>query len=225
MLKIVFVLAAFCTTFFASAQTKPFVEVVVEDTIQIDADEIIYHVGHVDWTSVITVDTAAFDTMAVVPDVPVVNRLQDVRQLIKTMQLDTLKEVRYTVSHYEGLQEPGISIRFLSIDKLKEFADRIRQLENTKGTIIATKSSKEKATEKILFQRLYNQAKKKAETLAQIAGKKLGDVIVVKEKEQQGGWTMYPALSTIPGWHAEVGTGQNGKVILYRGLIVQFDWQ
>ncbi|HEY0042154.1 MAG TPA: hypothetical protein VGB71_15895, partial [Flavisolibacter sp.] len=74
MLKAAFVLVAISAAFFASAQTKSFVEVVVEDTIQFDADEIIYLVGHVDWTT--TVDSAVADTMAVavVPDGMIVNR-------------------------------------------------------------------------------------------------------------------------------------------------------
>lgn len=225
MLKALFVLSAFLSFFGASAQTKPFVEVVAEDTIQLNADEIIYLVGHVDWAT--TSDSAFADTMAVVavPDRPIVNRLQEVRQIIRAMQLDTLKEISYSVSPYEGFQESTISIRFLSIDKLKEFTNRIQKLENIKGVITSTKSSEEAAAEKILFQRLFSQAKLKAETLAQIAGKKLGAAHSVKEKEQHTGWTMYPPLSALNDRHAEISTEQNGKMTLYRGLIVQFNWQ
>lgn len=225
MLKAAFVLVAISAAFFASAQTKSFVEVVVEDTIQFDAEEIIYLVGHVDWTT--TVDSAVADTMAVavVPDGMIVNRLQEIRQIIQAMQLDTLKEISYSVSPYGGFQESTISIRFLSVEKLRDFTNRIRKLENIKGIITSTKSSREKAVEKILFQRLFNQAKAKAEALAQIAGKKLEAAVSVKEKEQHSGWTMYPPLSALGDRHSETSTEQNGKITLYRGLIIQFNWQ
>jgi hypothetical protein len=225
MLKAFFISAALFIASQVSAQTNQFVEVVVEDTMQIEAEEIIYVVGFVDWTT--TTDAVAADTMptALIPPKPKIDHLQKVRQILQALQLDTLKENEYSVSPYESYHHSTISVRFRSVDKLKEFTNRIRKLENIRGSITTTSSSRETAAEKILFQRLFNQAKAKAETLAQIAGKKLGTAVSVKEKDAQGGWTMYPPISALGDRHTETAVDQNGKIRLYRCLIVQFSWQ
>jgi|GEM_PF-4617211 len=229
MLKTIFFFTALSVSSLAFAQTKPFVEVVAEDTMQLNAEEIIYAVSHAHWfTTIDTVGAAIdFDTVATVaiPPEPAIDRLKEVRQIIQLMKLDTLKEFNYAVSSREEFQQSAILVQFRSAARLKEFVNRIRAIEDVRGAIVSTKTSQEKAAEKILFQRLFDQAKAKAETLAQIAGKKLGAVASIKEKEKQGGWTMYPPLSTIPGWHTEVSTEQSGKITLHRGLIVQFNWQ
>lgn len=229
MLKTFFLPAAFLVTTIVSAQTKPFVEVVVEDTMQLDAEEIVYAVSYAHWyTTSDTVGAAIdFDTVATVaiPPKPTIDRLKEVRQIIQLMKLDTLRESNYAVLSREEFEQSAILVQFRSAARLKEFVNQIKNIADVRGAIVTTKSSQARSAEKILFQRLFDQAKAKAETLAKIAGKKLGAIVSIREKEIQGGWTMYPPLSTIPGWHSEVSREQSGRITLHSGLIVQFNWQ
>ena len=203
----------------SSAQTNPYVEVLVSDTMQLDPDEIIYAVKYSHWSPAIdTLPTVAFDldpTMAV---------LQEVRQIIQAIKLDTIKTENYEVSPDRSYEGPVIFIRFKSMDKLQEFTSRIEKLERIKGWVRSMLMTQENAAEKILFRRLFNQAKAKAEVLAQIAGKKLGNVVFVKEQPTEGGWTMYPPLSALDEHYSQQKVSQNGKITLYRNLLVQFNW-
>lgn len=229
MLKAFLLLFALLTAPLLFAQKNDFVEVTVQDTLQLDAEEIIYTVNSAEADlGATTMDSTTVESTKISRPSPVPNAdpLYEVRQIIQAMHLDTLSDVSYTVSNnaYYRARNP-VRIRFRSTVQLKEFTARVRKLEGIAGAITGLTSSKEKTYGNILAQLLFNQAKAKAEALAQIAGKKLGSVFSIKEEAAQGGWTMYPPLSAIPGWRTGTAAYNSGKITLHRQLVVQFNWQ
>jgi hypothetical protein len=211
-----------------SAQQQNFVEVTVSDSLHIEADEIIYLVKALDdytSTDTVTVDSTTFPLQPVSvspkPDV-----LVEVRRIIKEMGLDTLSDPSTIVSNIRYYRiDHSIRVRFTSDEKLKQFINRLRQIENITGAVVKLESKEKEEAKKRLFRQIVQKAKTEAEMLAQLSGKKLGVIASIQEKEIMGGWTSYPPLSGIPGWHTELVVSNEDRIVLQRQFAIRFHWQ
>jgi hypothetical protein len=210
------------------AQQQPFVEIIVEDTLHIAPDEIIYTVSYVDEDdydidTVITVSTTTDRVMHEKTEM-VPAAFHEVRMVINEMRLDTLTENNYTIANHRTYgSKQSIRIRFPSLAMLNQFTRRIKNLKNIVGAISSVKSFHEDAGMKELFKRLMVKARKEAESLAQLAGKKLGSLYSAQEQQVLGGWTSYPPLSDIPGWHTTLSSTDE-TIKLQRRFAVRFHW-
>ena len=208
----------------AAVAQSSFVEVTVDDTLQLEPEEVIYIVSQVNY---FTADSIAVSTMDPAPVVEQPDGLKEVRKVIAAMRLDTLPPPHnYTISNspYDA-RGNFIRVRFTSLAKLRDFVSRLQKMGGITGVVADHSSSKEDQAERLLSQRLFEKAKAKGAVLAQITGKKLGSLLSVKEVNVQGGWTMYPPLSSIPGWHTTIEGQQTEYIVLFKAMVFQFQWQ
>lgn len=210
----------------AFAQQQNFVELTIADSLHIEADEIIYRIkAERDWE---TVDSTYIDSSVNQPvaHTQKPDALLQVRQIITEMGIDTVVNSDVIiVSNARYRRDAFITMKFISAEKFRKFVKRIAPLENILGVITRVASAREPEETKRLFQRIVQKAKQQAAALAQISGKKLGNIVSIQEEEIAAGWTSYPPLSGIPGWHAEPETAQEEKIVLQRRLVVRFQWQ
>lgn len=200
-------------------------EVLVEDTMQIDAEEFIFAVISTEYEEV----TERTTTKPVTKPGKITSITQ-VRNIIKEMGIDTMTPVSYSFANrpYDVTIQDQIQLKFQNKQTLKLFFDRIKSIKNISGTLITTSSSKTEVYKKELYKKILQQASSQAEMIASLSSKKISSLLSVKEENTEdagGGWVSYPPLSVIPGWHTTLSEGVTDKIILHKKITVRFAWQ
>lgn len=226
MKKVLFLCFMMCFFFSSYGQDKDeFIEVMVEDSMQVEPEEIFYMV------MLASVHTA-FDTIYIENTPPVrikpdieESKTEKLYKLIARMKLDTvaLKEFNITTNEYREA-EKTIVLHFRSKTKLQEFIKEVKKIQGLTGSIASVKHSKIEIYEQQLTKKLLSKAKSNATFIAEHSGKKAGRILQVREEqpdEAHGGWTMYPPLSAL----SQANYPQlSDKIILTKKLLVRYAW-
>jgi hypothetical protein len=208
-----------------SQEQQKFVEVIVQDSMQIEPEEIFYAV-------VLSHQQFSTDTIMEWPKTIEKTSISKnespadmLNQLILSMGIDTLPAPEFNVQMRGYFPfDKAVLLHFMSKQKLILFLKKAQEIEGLSGSIHSLKNSQTEIYKQQLTKKLLNQAKKDAEFVAEQCGKKLGNLLQVKEEkvdEPIGGWTMYPPLSAL--YEANLASG-NDKIIIKKKLVVKYAW-
>lgn len=228
MKKSLFLPAIFILFFSAlQGQQDQFVEVYVEDTIQLDPDRFIY--------SVFLTSPDRYPVGA-----PSRAKLEEnidqyvLEDLIKQYEIEERKEeTKYKINPQETEEIDVKTLVFTSENKLMDFYKELEQYPNVYAFITSFENDPSEETGKKLLEKLIAKAKQKASGLAQVMGKKLGEIVQITESKDSeiratgdvsvgAGWTMYPPLSALPQTTGAIESDQVAKLSLSRGLTIRF---
>lgn len=131
---------------------------------------------------------------------------QDMIALIKKHKLDTVAlstiDIKSApmIPYFAGAGKPIKVVHITSYQSCISFIKDLKATAGLSGHIIQTESSAEAEAEKILCRKIMAAARKKAEWMAEIAGKKAGQVLLIKDDEitaEENTWAFYSALATM----------------------------
>lgn len=217
----------YCTCFAHSQNNFEYVEVIVEDSLQIEAEEFFYTIQEVNYAYS---EAVGFKTNKSTHNK--ITPLNQIRKIINELSIDTIGDEGFgftTVYNHEERAEV-IHLKFTSQEKLVEFQRRAKEIKNLSGILTHTQSSKSELARKKLIQKLISKAKEEANYIAEQSKKTLGKIMIIKDADSQvesaeGEWASYPPLSVIPGWVTSISQQTQGKVILIKKMLIRFAWQ
>jgi hypothetical protein len=232
---------------FAAVAQDNYIEVVVTDTMIVEPQEwnyFVYLQRHVEATANAPVDE---EQRASDPKV-----LQQKRAAIKAT-IDSLRALAQqqggeitgdpenplnftlTPTSYYGDEAPQyLSIRFTKRQGIENFIRAIRHRGDLEGRITATAHPDMPPYTDRLNARLMQNAQQKAAKLAQLAGRKLGPIILISEvvepeKDLYQGFIEHmmdaDRSEWLPGWHAGSPDYPTDKIKLDKKLRVRFAFQ
>jgi hypothetical protein len=230
----------FCLIFntnFLFAQTNdPFVEVIAEDTIHLEADEITFTINFLNeeyGTTVDSVETTDPDTKRT----PMENNekndsYRQLSALLKQLHIDTLKSEDLLIKpeeRYNRFIRNSLRLRFYSKADLALFLSKAKEIKNIVGFISDATSKKEKEGEQRLYKKILAKAKEDANNIASFSNKNVGKLLQVKQLEElPGGWTSYPPLSALGQAGEMLETVYpdmiNGIIVLRKRISVRYEW-
>jgi len=229
---LLFIVLIFCSKTSFEQVHEEYVEVIVEDSIKIDAEVIGY-------TLVLNAynDVSAIDSTTITPNEKLVttnwqinkqseNRNKEIRDLIHKLNIDTVENVSFSNTLY-GNNNDIINLRFKSKTLLKQFLKEIQKFELVRGDVTLLSNSKTEKYYPLLFKKLVAHAKLNAASLAIECKKQLGSIQQVKEENvYSAGWTAYPPLGAL---RENVGenfeTNTDYQIVLRKKFIIRYSWQ
>lgn len=218
MKKLLFIL--FCFSFLhlhAQSTSDEFIEVSVTDTVEADAEEIIYciyfYLSEEEGSSMTNnlKVTSGYDSS-----------YQKVYTLIKKMRIDTLEN--FSNLNPSDDNKRKVFLRFTSESTFNEFRKKITSFKNIQAIITNKKTSKIKAVENILFNKLYVNAEEQAVFFAKRANKSISGILQIKvdDSDEQGSWTAYPPLSS---FLSAENKANDTKIIFSKKITVRYSWK
>jgi hypothetical protein len=214
-----------CFLLVANSQTSGgYIQVIAEDTLQLEPEEIIFNIYVRDYTE---------DYLRSQPKSAVsknlgagTGTLKKLSEVIKKMNIDTLPINTYFVQNDDyNSPKAAYSLRFTSKDKLKLFISQVSDIKGLAAYIAQLKSSQEEQAKNTLTKKLLEKAQHDAKYIAQQSNRALGELLSVEEEsieKSSGGWTMYPPLSAIA--ESYFSRSEAEKIIISRKLLVRFLW-
>jgi hypothetical protein len=238
MKKVLLFLPIF-TFYFSFAQSSDvFIEVIAEDTVRLEADEIIFTINFPredDFYGTSVDSIATNDHTNKLPLVKKVDKKDSYSELlllIKQFHIDTLPAANLLITteyNYGRFAHRSIQLKFYSKTTLERFLSKANQIKNIIGYISSSTSKKEKEGGERLLEKLLSIAKKDADNIAKLSGKSIGKLLQVKQMEElPGGWTVYPPLSALGQSGEMLDTVSsdiiNGIIVLRKKLTVRYEW-
>jgi hypothetical protein len=196
-------LAGLIISFFVSsaclAQASNYIEVTVNDTILVSAEQFLYRLSFTP-DMPLTIDTAA----ARQPNY-YTKRAEEMREkqkLLKEEWQDKIKAAGFTImpqtlaeafmkSNYDN--NSAIQIFINSIDSLTIFYSLIKNEKLLNGGILSVKTKNEEVYYNSLYKKLLAKSRKRAEYIAASIGKKITGISSISENRSFfSGWNNYP---------------------------------
>jgi|GEM_PF-3502787 len=227
MIKKVYFTVLFTAISFVSIcqQENEFVEVIVQDTIHLAADRILFNLVIKKDEEISYLKVASNQSKATVQD----RREETIRNIIEKQKIDTIPDDEHPILKeplLEGIKKT-FSLRFNSPQQFNRFIKEAGRINNISGNIVSKKSDKESSYRELLTKKLLETALIEATYIAGQSKKSVGKLIQVKDDDMSAeggaaGWTSYPPLSALYGFY---GTEYQTTIVLQRRLRVRYLWQ
>lgn len=207
-----------------SQTAEQFVEVIVEDSISVAPDQVIFSLHILPWYESPAVDSV--QSSIEVHERRVASIAKQLEDLIKAQEVERIPIKSWVVySGYEQMRGKLFAqIRFKSSEKLQHFITAANNIRGVYGYISSSSSSKKSQYIDELYKRLIKKAKEDATSIARYSDRKLGNIAHVEEQDPNSGgrWTAYPPIGPLGAEDILVPTY---NVIFYKKLAVRFGWQ
>lgn len=220
-------IAVFVNGFSFSQNLNEFVEVIVEDSISLVPQEIIFSVyiipdygeGVPDTGSGVEIkaNQAKYEAIAT-----------ELQELIKRQNINKIATSKWAINGTYNDYQPKLfmQLKFNSLEKLESFITAASKIKKVHGFISSVSSSLENQYKQKLYKRLIEKAREDAGSLAGHAARKLGSLIQAREeeamKQNAGGWTAYPPLSALG--LSDNDLTDSSVITIYKKLVVRFSW-
>ena len=206
-------------------QENEFIEVIVQDTIHLAADKILFNVIIKRVEEMSYLKAANSPKKAIVQD----RREELIRNIIEKQKIDTIPDDEHPILKepvLEGIKKT-FSLRFNSPQQFNRFIKEAGSINNISGNIVSKKSDQESGYRELLTKKLLEKALIEATYIAGQSKKSVGKLMQVKDDDisadgSAAGWTSYPPLSAL---YAFYGTEYQTTIVLARRLRVRYLWQ